>query len=102
MKTSASKKRAWIRIAKMTLLATVIIVLFTGCAESIPVDQCIDKEPYGFWGGLWHGIIAPVSFLFSLFKDDVAMYAVNNSGGWYDFGFVLGAGILFGGGGKAS
>ena len=30
------------------------------------------------------------------------MYAVNNNGGWYDFGFVLGAGILFGGGGKVS
>jgi len=30
------------------------------------------------------------------------MYAVNNNGGWYDFGFVLGAGILFGGGSRAS
>jgi len=28
------------------------------------------------------------------------MYAVNNNGGWYDFGFVWGAGILFGGGAK--
>jgi hypothetical protein len=41
-------------------------------------------------------------FILSLFMDDVAMYAVNNTGGWYDFGFVLGAGILFGGSGKAS
>jgi hypothetical protein len=23
---------------------------------------------------------------------------VNNNGNWYDFGFVIGAGILFGGG----
>jgi hypothetical protein len=38
----------------------------------------------------------------SLFLDDVALYAINNNGSWYDFGFVLGAGILFGGGGKAS
>jgi hypothetical protein len=29
------------------------------------------------------------------------MYAKNNNGGWYDFGFVLGSGILFGGGVKA-
>jgi len=25
------------------------------------------------------------------------MYEIYNNGGWYDFGFVLGAGILFGG-----
>jgi len=32
----------------------------------------------------------------------VNFYEVHNNGGWYNFGFVLGAGILFGGGGKAS
>ena len=79
-----------------------ILFLMTGCASSIPVDQCIENDLYGFWGGLWHGIIAPISFILSLFMDEVAMYAVNNTGSWYDFGFVLGAGILFGGGGKAS
>ena len=63
--------------------------------------EATDK-PAGFLLGLWHGIIAPISFVGSLFLDDVAMYAVNNNGGWYDFGFVIGAGILFGGGGKAS
>jgi hypothetical protein len=30
------------------------------------------------------------------------MYGVNNNGGWYDFGFVIGAGIIFGGGSRAS
>ena len=52
----------------------------------------------GFWLGLWHGIIAPLTFLISLFTDGVNVYEVNNNGNWYDFGFVLGAGILFGGG----
>jgi hypothetical protein len=56
----------------------------------------------GFWMGLWHGIIAPITFIISLFTDSVSMYEVHNTGGWYDFGFVLGAGILFGGGGSAS
>jgi hypothetical protein len=28
----------------------------------------------------------------SVFFEDIAMYAVNNTGGWYDFGFVLGVG----------
>ena len=84
------------------ILGGAILLLMTGCAPSISVEQCVENDLYGFWGGLWHGIIAPVSFVLSLFMEDVAMYAVNNSGGWYDFGFVLGAGILFGGGGKAS
>ena len=52
----------------------------------------------GFWLGLWHGIIAPLTFLISLFTDDVNVYEVSNNGNWYDFGFVIGAGILFGGG----
>ncbi len=34
----------------------------------------------------------------SLFNEHVSIYEVHNDGNWYDFGFVLGAGILFGGG----
>ena len=51
----------------------------------------------GFWRGLWNGIIAPITFVISLFTDKVRMYEVHNNGGWYDFGFVLGAMIAFGG-----
>lgn len=91
-------------IGKTAIISyAVLIVLFlTGCANVTPIADCVVDEPYKFLGGLWHGVIAPFSFVCSLFMDDVAMYAVNNNGGWYDFGFVLGAGILFGGGGKAS
>lgn len=80
----------------------LIMGLFSSCAPVTPIENCVVDAPYGFWGGLWHGIIAPVGFILSLFSDNIAMYAVNNNGGWYDFGFVLGAGILFGGGSKAS
>ncbi|WP_075350361.1 hypothetical protein [Algoriphagus marinus] len=80
----------------------VILILFSSCAEVTNIEDCVTDEPYGFFFGVWHGIIAPISFVLSVFFDDIAMYAVNNTGGWYDFGFVLGAGILFGGGGKAS
>ena len=52
----------------------------------------------GFLHGLWHGFISPITFLISLFTNDVNIYEVHNDGTWYDFGFVLGAGILFGGG----
>lgn len=48
--------------------------------------------PAGFWGGLWHGIIAPIIFLVSLFDRRVRVYATNNKGRRYDFGFLLGVG----------
>ena len=76
--------------------------LLSSCAKFTNIEDCIVDEPYGFFYGIWHGVIAPISFVLSLFMDEVAIYGVNNTGGWYDFGFVLGAGILFGGGGKAS
>tara|TARA_R110000851_G_scaffold160375_1_gene303634 strand:+ start:412 stop:702 length:291 start_codon:yes stop_codon:yes gene_type:complete len=85
-----------------TLYILLVAFLFTGCADVTLIEECTTVAPYGFWSGLWHGIVAPFAFIGSLFSDNIAMYAVNNNGGWYDFGFVLGAGILFGGGSSAS
>jgi len=84
------------------LYTLLVAVLFTGCADVTLIEECTTVAPYGFWGGLWHGIISPLSFIGSLFDDDIAMYALNNNGGWYDFGFVIGAGILFGGSSRSS
>jgi hypothetical protein len=88
--------------SRIVLLSLLIILFVASCAPVVPIDACVSDEPFGFLGGLWHGIIAPFTFFVSLFSDSVAMYAVNNNGGWYDFGFVIGAGIIFGGSGKAS
>ena len=46
--------------------------------------------PAGFLGGFWHGMIAPMVFLVSLFVDGVSIYETNNSGRWYELGFLLG------------
>jgi hypothetical protein len=89
-------------ILKSSFTFLAILLLFSACAEVSNIEDCVVDEPSGFFFGIWHGVIAPVSFVLSVFFDDIAMYAVNNTGSWYDFGFVLGAGILFGGGGKAS
>ncbi len=58
-------------------------------------------EVAGFWQGLWHGLIAIVTFIISLFKDTVSVYEVHNNGAWYNFGFILGMIIILGGGGKS-
>jgi hypothetical protein len=85
------------KVKTVVIIFVLALVLFTACAEVTVIDKCRVGEPYGFLGGLWHGIIAPFSFIISLFSDNVAMYAVNNNGSWYNLGFVIGAGILFGG-----
>jgi hypothetical protein len=61
-----------------------------------------DARPAGFWGGLWHGMIAPLTFLISLFAEGVSIYETNNNGRWYEFGFMLGIGAYAGGGGVRS
>ena len=55
----------------------------------------------GFLLGLWHGFIFPVAWIVSLFTDKVAIYAVPNNGGWYDFGYFLGI-VVFGVGARKS
>ncbi|MFP3959009.1 MAG: hypothetical protein ACLFUX_02470 [Spirochaetaceae bacterium] len=61
-----------------------------------------DGEVAGFLDGLWHGLIIPVTFVVSLFKEDLGVYETHNNGGWYDFGFLFGLTVVLGGGGKGS
>ena len=86
------------RMHKRAVLLTLALVLVLSACAAGENPAITDDGGAGFWLGLWHGIIAPVTFFISLFTDGVNVYEVNNNGNWYDFGFVLGAGILFGGG----
>lgn len=54
----------------------------------------------GFWAGLWHGLICPITFIVSLFAPGVRVYEVKNRGRWYDFGFLIGASSSLGGSGS--
>lgn len=85
-------------------LIVAATVLLAACANVtvLPDEVAPVDDRYGFWSGLWHGFIATFAFIGSLFSDDIAVYAVNNNGGWYDFGFMLGIGAFAGGGGKAA
>ena len=83
----------------------LLVLLMSACAAGAnpQVDLAAeDGEVAGFWTGLWHGIILPFTFIVSLFSDNVNVYEVFNSGGWYNFGFVLGAGTLLGGSGSGA
>jgi len=85
----------------LIFLAVVALVALVSCAPGPDTQRAVANAGghiAGFWLGLWHGIIAPITFLISLFSNHVNVYEVHNNGNWYNFGFVLGAGILFGGG----
>ena len=83
--------------ASVWLMVIALALVLSACAPGENAAVTSDGGA-GFWLGLWHGIIAPLTFLISLVTDGVNVYEVENNGNWYDFGFVLGAGILFGGG----
>jgi hypothetical protein len=86
----------------LIILLVLVLGALTGCAARPNefVNKAVADMPVaGFWQGLWHGFISPVTFVISLFNPAVGMYDVYNNGGWYNFGFLLGAGAILGGGG---
>ena len=90
------------KLILLTTFMVLVLFFFSSCATVQQIDDCTSGHTYGFLGGLWHGITAPVSFIGSLVSDHIAVWAVNNNGGWYTFGFLIGVGGLGFGGSKAS
>jgi hypothetical protein len=86
------------RIKPWLLLITIALIV-TSCA---PGSENFSVEPAGFFMGLWHGFISLFTFIISLFSDNVEIYEANNNGGWYNFGFILGISLFYGGGSKGT
>ena len=68
--------------------AAPLLLALAACAEQ--AKTAVAPAAPGFLLGVWHGFIFPVAWLLSLFMPDVAIYAVPNNGGWYDFGYFVG------------
>ena len=78
----------------------LIIIIFVNCIGvfSIPntTEAFVQKYEYseynapGFFSGIWHGLLAPYSLIARWFMDDGAMYAIPNTGWFYDAGFLIG------------
>jgi hypothetical protein len=81
-------------------LALVAIVALAACAHQPELPRFAAADAPGFFKGIWHGLIAPIAFVASVFSD-VRMYAFPNTGVWYDLGFLLGI-AAWGGGAAAS
>ena len=93
------------RNALVAVVLVVAVLALAGCWAG-PNEQVgapnEEGRVAGFWQGLWHGIIAPIAFIVSLFSDKVYVFEVHNNGNWYVFGFLLGLTAVWGGGGRAS
>jgi len=88
--------------ARYVVLISAPLLLLAACAAGPNELAGTDPDAAGFWLGLWHGLISPITFVVSLFNTNVNIYEVNNNGNWYDFGFILGVAGAFSGGGGAS
>lgn len=84
----------------LVLMVLVLAACAAGPNAAVDVPD-VDGDTAGFFLGLWHGIISPVTLVISLFTDNVNVYEVHNTGNWYDFGFVF-AIVSFVGGGRGA
>ncbi len=95
-----------VRRAGMLFLALSAAFVLASCAagqnELVATVRAGEKAPAGFLLGLWHGIIAFIAFIVSLFNKNVNVYEVHNTGATYNLGFILGVMIAFGGTAKGS
>ena len=88
--------------AILVAVVLILLILLTSCApgpndyKGSPRNE--EGRAAGFWLGLWHGVIAPITFVISLFNPNVNVYEVHNNGGWYNLGFLFGFGAFWGGG----
>ena len=82
-------------------IAVLLILSLSGC---VPMDgtYTVDK-PAGFWWGIWHGMIAWITFFMGVFTGGkYTIYEAVNTGWGYNIGFLIGIGAVFGGGSSAS
>jgi hypothetical protein len=77
------------------LIASILCFLISGCFPGSDMYS-VDSRA-GFFSGVWHGWIAPVSLIVGFFKSDVRIYEPHNTGWWYDLGFYISIISGFGG-----
>jgi hypothetical protein len=54
-----------------------------------------DGQVAGVVQGLWHGLIAPIMFVGSLFNPALQIYEVHNNGAEYNLGYLFGVAVIF-------
>ena len=89
----------------LSIAGLFALLFLSGCmpGPNIAMDYVAPgQDVAGFWQGLWHGFICILTFIISLFNDNVQVYEVVNNGMWYNLGFLIGASSALGGSGAAA
>ncbi len=68
------------------IMLLISILVIAGC---FPTHSAEHEKVAGFFMGIWHGWIAPISLIIGLFDSNIRVYEANNTGWWYDFGFYM-------------
>lgn len=75
------------KVVLLTIIIASLLFTLTGC---IPGDGTYTADkPAGFFWGIWHGWLSPISLIIGLFDKNIRVYEVANTGWWYDFGFYI-------------
>lgn len=83
----------------LVLLLVISLILMSCAPGNDRWNQQINPEvKAGFWVGVWHGFIIVITFIVSLFTDEVGLYELNNTGWPYNLGFIIGLFLSVGGG----
>jgi hypothetical protein len=85
-------------MAKSMMVCFFIVLIIVSISGCFPGGSTYSsQEPAGFFSGVWHGWIAPVSLIVGFFKSDIRIYEPANTGWWYDLGFYIAVIAGFGG-----
>ncbi len=87
------KKR--IRIILLVAAIAAVVFLTSGCVPGDGTNSAYKLA--GFFSGVWHGWIAPISLIYSFFHNSTGIYEVNNNGIPYNIGYYMAIISGFGG-----
>jgi len=77
------------------IFSLIVLLALTGCIPGDGTSSATSQA--GFFWGIWHGWIAPISLIISIFDKNIHIYEVFNNGFWYDLGFYMAIISGFGG-----
>ncbi|MDH3499107.1 MAG: hypothetical protein OEM97_03210 [Acidimicrobiia bacterium] len=72
---------------RMVVAGIGLVLLLAACAPGS--GRFVAEDPAGFFSGVWHGWIAPITLIWQIFNSDIRVYEPFNTGWWYDFGFYI-------------
>ena len=83
------------KVFLLCILLVLLMAAFSGCTPGDGTNSEIKLA--GFFSGVWHGWIAPVALIISLFNKNIGIYEVYNNGFMYDLGYYMAIISGFGG-----